>query len=169
MRGPHQVWVNLTDDISKFRMYQFLVYIHPHRFYDFTVSKKYDTLEGLKATVDEVSPYGDVTISFNHMMFTKGSTVAGTTAASAALHFLYLPSGHVSYTDNQTTLDLQDEVFNFALSAQAIVSLDDVAPVGLCLSVPHNNQLNLHQRLIFLKIKELDKVSLFICLCHCHR
>jgi hypothetical protein len=34
------------------------------------------------------------------------------------------------YSDNQTTLDLQDEVVKFAFSAQTIVSLDDVAYNG---------------------------------------
>lgn len=63
----------------------------------------------------------------NQMLFTDKSTLAQAPAASAALRFLYLPSGNVMYTGNQTTLDLQDEVINLAFSAQTIVSLDDVA------------------------------------------
>ena len=63
----------------------------------------------------------------NQMLFTGESALAQAPAASAALKFLYLPSGNVMYTGNQTTLDLQDEVINLAFSAQAIVSLDDVA------------------------------------------
>jgi hypothetical protein len=63
----------------------------------------------------------------NQMLFSDTSALAQAPAASAALKFLYLPSGNVMYTGNQTTLDLQDEVINLAFSAQAIVSLDDVA------------------------------------------
>ena len=63
----------------------------------------------------------------NQMLFTETSALAQAPAASAALKFLYLPSGNVMYTGNQTTLDLQDEVINLAFSAQTIVSLDDVA------------------------------------------
>jgi len=40
---------------------------------------------------------------------------------------LYLPSGNVLFTNNQTTLDLRQTDFNFAFSAQTIASLDDIA------------------------------------------
>ena len=63
----------------------------------------------------------------NQMLFTDASALAQVPAASAALKFLYLPSGNVMYSGNQTTLDLQDEVIDLAFSAQTIVSLDDVA------------------------------------------
>jgi hypothetical protein len=46
---------------------------------------------------------------------------------SGAARFLFLPGGNVMFTGNQTTLDLQDNVINFAFSSQLIVSLDDVA------------------------------------------
>jgi hypothetical protein len=63
----------------------------------------------------------------NQMLFTDASDLAQAPATSATLKFLYLPSGNVMYTGNQTTLDLQDQVSNLAFSAQVIVSLDDVA------------------------------------------
>ncbi|MCP4715994.1 MAG: hypothetical protein GY868_12830 [Deltaproteobacteria bacterium] len=40
---------------------------------------------------------------------------------------LYLPSGNVLFADNRTTLDLRQADINFAFSAQAIASLDDIA------------------------------------------
>jgi hypothetical protein len=63
----------------------------------------------------------------NQMVFTDSSALAQAPAASTALKFLTLPSGNVMYTGNQTTLDLQDQAIDLAFSAQAIVSLDDVA------------------------------------------
>ena len=63
----------------------------------------------------------------NQKLYTGESDLAQAPAASAALRLLYLPSGNIMYTGNQTTLDLQDEVINLAFSAQTIVSLDDVA------------------------------------------
>jgi hypothetical protein len=42
-------------------------------------------------------------------------------------NILYLPSGHVLFTNNQITLDLRSDEVNFALSSQLIASLDDVA------------------------------------------
>jgi len=66
----------------------------------------------------------------NQQMFTHKSGRIQAPAASAtsgALRYLYLPGGSVMYNDNQTTLDLQDQVIDFAFSAQAIASLDDVA------------------------------------------
>jgi hypothetical protein len=63
----------------------------------------------------------------NQMLFTQSKAMTQIPAASAALRLLYLPSGNVMFSNNQTTLDLQDEVIDLAFSAQAIVSLDDVA------------------------------------------
>jgi hypothetical protein len=65
----------------------------------------------------------------NQKQFTEvgGMTGVENTDAEAALRFLYLPGGSVMYNANQTTLDLQDKVIDLVLSAQAIVSLDDVA------------------------------------------
>jgi hypothetical protein len=63
----------------------------------------------------------------NAKVFTEPSALTQASVASAALRFLYLPSGNVMYTGNQTTLDLQDENIDLAFSAQTIVSLDDIA------------------------------------------
>lgn len=46
---------------------------------------------------------------------------------SGILRYLYLPGGNVLYSGNQTTLDLQSPQVDFAFSAQAIASLDDIA------------------------------------------
>jgi hypothetical protein len=43
------------------------------------------------------------------------------------LRLFYLPGGNVSFSSNQTTLDLRDREITFALSSQLIASLDDVA------------------------------------------
>jgi hypothetical protein len=40
---------------------------------------------------------------------------------------LYLPSGSVLYSNNQTTLDLRHREMNFSFSAQLIASLDDIS------------------------------------------
>ena len=40
---------------------------------------------------------------------------------------LYLPGGNVLFANNQTTLDLRQKDINFAVSAQMIASLDDIA------------------------------------------
>lgn len=58
--------------------------------------------------------------------------VAATGAALAKLPYalLYLSSGNVLFSNNQTTLDLRTLEVNFALSSQFIASLDDVSYVG---------------------------------------
>lgn len=40
---------------------------------------------------------------------------------------LYLPSGNILFTNNQTTLDLRTDEVNFTFSSQLLASLDDIA------------------------------------------
>ncbi len=71
------------------------------------------------------------------LLFSSFKTLgkASTTYLTAApvtplLYALYLPSGNVLFSNNQTTLDLRAPEINFALSSQFIASLDDVSYVG---------------------------------------
>jgi hypothetical protein len=72
-------------------------------------------------------------IAANNLYMEQTTTLAkGGNITSAAqgltglLKYLYLPSGNVLFTSNQTTLDLQSPLIDFAFSAQAIASLDDI-------------------------------------------
>ena len=73
-----------------------------------------------------LSSFRKITMN-NPKVFLEPNVQTQASLASAALRLLYLPSGNVMYTGNQTTLDLQDETIEFAFSAQTIASLDDVA------------------------------------------
>ena len=76
-----------------------------------------------------LSSFRKVTLG-NQKRFIEPNAQAQSSLAEGALRFLYLPSGNVIYSGNQTTLDLQDENIELAFSAQTIVSLDDVAYCG---------------------------------------
>jgi hypothetical protein len=73
--------------------------------------------------------------SIKNLAFTDtGRTEAfGLTTApvpGVLLAALYMPSGNVLFSNNQTTLDLRAPEVNFALSSQLIASLDDVSYIG---------------------------------------
>ncbi len=57
----------------------------------------------------------------------SSAMVAPTTGLRSAL---YLPSGNVLFSNNQTTLDLRAPEPNYTLSSQFIASLDDVSYIG---------------------------------------
>ena len=60
----------------------------------------------------------------------KAFDLTDASAAGVLLAALYMPSGNVLFSNNQTTLDLRAPEVNFALSSQLIASLDDVSYVG---------------------------------------
>jgi hypothetical protein len=55
---------------------------------------------------------------------------ASSLATNPLWQFFYLPSGDVLFSNNRTTLDLRAPEFNFTLSSQIIISLDDVTYSG---------------------------------------
>jgi hypothetical protein len=58
---------------------------------------------------------------------TTGITTRGADLTGLLQRILYLPSGSVLFSNNKTMLDLRSSDINFAFSAQAVASLDDIA------------------------------------------
>lgn len=73
--GLHFLRVNLTDDISKYRVYTFTVNIRLEPFAEYNF-RLVDQAKFPKAKITSVSPYGDVTISFSKVMKTQGLSAA---------------------------------------------------------------------------------------------
>ena len=67
--------------------------------------------------------------TFNYAVTRRTAAIDITPGGLVGLiqRILYLPSGNVLFANNQTTLDLRQMDINFAFSAQAIASLDDIA------------------------------------------
>ncbi len=84
-------------------------------------------------------------------MMTNAAHMSGTMATpnTGLLYALYLPSGNVLFSNNQTTLDLRAPEPNYTLSSQFIASLDDVSYVGNQSECSSFNDLVISNTVIF--------------------
>lgn len=111
--GLHFLRINLTDDISKYRVYPFTVNIRVLPFSEYNFSLV-DESNFPKAKVTSVSPYGDVTIVFSKVMNTEGLSASDIDSSLLDVYLAPSEEWHTGYDNfNLTKFNLTWNVTAF--------------------------------------------------------